>query len=273
MSSFKKKNDSRASFSKSEIGFYKGMGVFALCCVFILLVMKMQDTGLERISSGKNLTNNFYEFCHTPLFIVIAGLALVCSAAWFIYCRVKKRDESGRIFTSTNCFAIVLYLMFFSACFGLRPASNLHGFFIVVTIGAAALYFAPKFYKADFIVYSVITAVMAMSIYLWGMLFEPYIVVTKLVVIALCTLLFIYFKKKLSKLKVSKQTKSSFLVYPCIISLVMGAVLLFWAYFQNMEFLYGIQSMIFLNRSMMLLGMSAQYIVFAIVYTVRRIRD
>ena len=89
----------------------------------------------------------------------------------------------------------------------------------------------------------------------------------------------VIFRKKLSCLKVSKQTKSKFLVFPCYIVLALGAVLLFWAYFQNMEFfrsssaMLKVQSVIFLNRSMMLAGLFTQYVVFAIVYTVRRIRD
>ena len=279
MSSFKKKHDGRPELSKADVGFYKMTGVFAIACVFVLLALKMQNTGTEYVATGRNLTNNFYEFCRTPIFAVIATAAFVGAVAWFAVCRKNKIDESHRIFASTDCLAVVLYLGFFSACFGIKQGSNLHGFFVVATIFVAALFYASKIYKADFIVYSAITAVIAMSIYLWAMLFEPHIVVIKLLVIAAGVLTCVAFRKKIASLKLSKQTKSSFLVFPCYIVLVLGAVLLFWAYFQNMEFfratpgLQKVQSIIFLNRSMMLFGVVMQYIVFAIVYTVRRIKD
>ena len=279
LSSFKRKKNEKYVLKKSDIDFYKMTGVFAIACMFVLLVLKMQDTGTERIASGRNLTSNFYQFCHTPLFAVVAVLALGAAIAWFVICRVKSIDESGRIFTSTNCLSLVLYLGFFSACFGIKQASSLHSFFVVVTIFAAALYYASKIYNADFVIYSVITAVMAMSIYLWAMRFEMYIVLIKLAVIALSVVAVVMFRKKLSCLKISKHTKSKFLVFPCYIVLALGAVLLFWAFFQNMEFfrsspaMLKVQSAIFLNRNMMLVGVFAQYVVFAIVYTVRRIRD
>jgi hypothetical protein len=136
-----------------------------------------------------------------------------------------------------------------------------------------------KIYKTDFIVYSAITAVMAMSIYLWAMLFEPHFILIKLLVIAGCLAICVMFKKKIASLKVTKQTKSSYLIFPCYIVLALGALLLFWTFFQNMDFfrttsqLQKIQSIIFLNRSRMLFGIVMQYIVFTIVYTVRRIKD
>lgn len=279
MSSFKKKKQSRYTLSKADIDFYKLTGVFGIACIFVLLALKMQGTVGERIATGRNLTRNFYEFCRTPAFLVIAAVAALGAVAWFAYCRLKKVDESARIFTSTNCLSLVAYLAFFSACFGLSDVGRFHGFFIIVTIGAAALYYASKIYKADFVVYSVITAVMAMSVYLWGMRFEAYMVILKLLVVAGCVCFGLYYKKKLSSLKISKQTKSSFLVFPCYISLALGTVLLFWAYFQSMAFfrqspgLLKVQGMIFLNHNMMLYAILTQYIVFVIVYTVRRIKD
>ena len=279
MSSFKKKQKNVPAPSKADIGLYKMTGIFAIACVFIMLVFKMQDTRTEYAATGKNLTSNFYNFCRTPLFAVIAAAAVIGAVAWFVVSRYKKIDESHKIFTSLDCLAVVGYLGFFCACFGIKQGSSLHGFFIVATIFAAALYVFSKYFKADFLVYSSLTAVMAMSIHLWAMLFEPRMVALKLVIIALCIIACIAFKKKISSLKLSKQTKSSFLVFPCYIVIALGAVLLFWAYFQNMDFfraspaLQKVQSVIFLNRSMMLFGIAVQYIVFSIIYTVKRIKD
>lgn len=267
MSSFKKKKTDKYALSKGDIDFYKMTGVFAIVCVFVLLTLNMQGSMTERVSSGKDLTHNFYMFCHTPWFFLLALLAAAGSICWFVFSKVKKIDESHRIFTSTNCLSIVLYLGFFTVCFGLRESSTNHGFFIGATIALAVLYYVSKFYNADFVVYSLITGVFAASIQLWALLFElPYIAV-KLVIIVAAVAAIVIFKHKISNLKVTRQTKSKFLVFPCYIALALGTVFLFW------RGVPGLQDILFLNRNMMLVGIFAQYIVFAIVYTVRRIKD
>ena len=267
------------TLTKADIDFYKMTGVFAIACVFVLLAIKMQGTRTVYAATGGNLTANFYNFCRTPLFAAVSIAAIVGTAVWFVWCRIKKVDESKRIFSSTDCLAVLLYLGFFTACFGIKQGSELHGFFISATVFAAALFYVSKIFKSDFIVYSAITGIMAMSIYLWAMLFDASVVVIKLVVIVACVAICVLYKRKIASLKLSKQTKSSFLVFPCYVAIALGAVLLFWAYFQNMEFfrsspwLTNLQRIIFLNSGKMLFGIVMQYIVFAIVYTVRRIKD
>ena len=273
LSQLKKRHEEKYVLKKADIDFYKMTGVFAIACVFVLLVIKMKDTGLERIASGKNLTYNFYTFCHTPLFGVVAAIAFAAALGWFLYSRIKKVDESHRIFTSTNCLSVVLYLLFFSACFGSERATTLHSFFVISTICLALLYYASKIYKPDFIVYSIVNAVMAVTTYLWAMRFEAHIVVIKLIIAAAGVVFVVFFKRKLAELKVTKHTKASFMVFPCYIALVLGIIFMFWAYIQTMPVLFKIQSAIFLNRSMMLALIFAQYIVFAIIYTVKRIKD
>ena len=263
----KKKNKDKYVLSKGDIDFYKMTGVFAIVCVFVLLTLNMQSSQIERISSGKDLTHNFYMFCRTPLFWVLATAAVAGSLCWFIFSKVKRLDESKRIFTSTNCLVLVLYLGFFTLCFGLREPSTNHGFFIGATIVLAVLYYISKFYKADFVVYSVVTGVVAVAIQLWGLLFELPCVILKLVIIAACAAAVIVFRNKISGFKITRQTKSKLLVFPCYVALGLGAVLLFW---RAAGFLQGA---LFLNRSMMLAILFVQYIVFAIVYTVRRIKD
>ena len=279
LSSFKKKKNDSYVLKKSDIEFYKMTGVFAIACVFVLLVLKMKDTGLERIATGRNLTHNFYTFSRTPAFIILALAALAGAVAWFVFCKVKKIDESYRVFSSTDCLSLVLYLGFFCACFSSNSASSLHVFFIVVTICLALLYYASKVYGIDFVVYSSLTLAASSFVYLWAMRFEPYMVVLKVFLCAAGIAVCVLYKKNLNCLKVSKQKKASFLVFPCYIVVALGIVFMFWAFFQNMSFfmkseaLMALQRAIFLNRSMMLAVLFAQYIVFAIVYTVRRIRD
>lgn len=267
MSSFKRKKQDRYALSKSDIDFYKMTGVFAIVCVFVLLALNMQSSQTEHISSGKDLTYNFYSFCHTPLFVVMAVALAAGALAWFIYSKVKKVDESGKIFTSTNCLCIAAYLALFCACFGLVQGSRLHGFFIAVTIGAAVLYYVSKLYNADFVIFSAVTAVFAMAVNLFAMMFDLHILVIKVVIIALGVVSCVYFHKKIDSLKVSKQKKASFLKFPVYIPLALGALFLFWAGIP------GLQNMLFLNRSMMMMVLLVQYIVFAIVYTIRRIKD
>ena len=267
MSSFKKKKDSKYVLSKGDIDFYKMTGVFAVVCVFVLLTLNMQSSQTERISTGRDLTHNFYNFCHSPFFIVLSLALVIGAAAWFVMCRVKKIDESRKIFTSTNCVALVAYLAFFCLCFGLKEGSTLHGLFIAVTIVLAVLYYVSKLYGMDFVVYSSVTAVMSVAVCLWAVLFDAPVVIAKVLVIAACLAGGIYFGKKIDSLKVSKHKKASFLKFPIYIPLALGTAFLFWA------IVPGLQQLLFLNRSMMLMVMVVQYIVFAIVYTIRRIKD
>ena len=279
MSSFKKKKQSIGALSKSDIDFYKMTGVFALACIFVLLALKMQNSRIERIVSGKDLTYNFYMFCKTPLFAVISAVALIGTVAWFVVCKVKKINESKSLFTSTNCLVLVGYLVFFTLCFGIREGSTNHGFFIVATIIAATLYYISKLYNIDFVMYSVVTSFFAAAIGLWAMMFETAFVILKLVIIALGIAVCVIFNKKINSLKISKRKKETFLTFPIYIPLVFGSVFLFWAYFQNLPFfrssevLLSIQKLIFLNRNTMLIILFVQYIAFAIVYTIRRIKD
>ncbi len=267
LSSFKnKKAANDYQLTKSDVALYKMVGVFALASIFVLLGINMQNSRLERASTGRNITHNFYEFCRTPWFWVLAVIVVMGSAGWFVLNKVKKADESLKIFSSTNCLSIAIYLLFFTLCFGVYPNSTLHGFFIVVTIAAAAIYYISKFYKADFIFYSAVTAVMSVFVYLWAQNFDVSVCIAKTVVILACAAACVMFKLFIANLKISRKRKTAYLVFPSYISAVLGAVFLFWRYFT-------VNSPVFLTLSNMLTVMLVQYIVFAIVYTIRLIRD
>lgn len=263
MSSFKKKKESRYALSKADIDFYKMTGVFALACIFVLLALKMQNSRTEIVESGKDLTHNFYSLCHTPLFLVIAAVAAVGAVAWFVFCRVKNIDESKRLFTSTNCLSLVAYLGFFTMCFGVREESGNHVFFVVMTIVAAALYYVSKIFNPDFVVYSVVTAVFAVSIQLFALNFEAVIIVLKILIVALTAAASVYFNKKIKSLKVSKKRKASFLTFPVYVSLAIGTVSLFLKIVPTVN----------VTRTAMLALLLVQYIVFAIVYVVKLIKE
>lgn len=259
----KKKNESKYALSKQDIEFYKMTGVFAIACVFVLLALKMQETGVYRISSGYDLTYNFYTFCYTPAFVAIALIALVGSVCWFALSKIKKIDESGRVFSSLNCLAIFAYLAFFTLCFGCRLGSEMHGFFIVATIVAAALYYVSKIFKADFVLYSCVTAILAASIYVFSLYFEPYMIAIKVIVVLACFALTVLFSKRIKGMKISKKKKASFLIFPCYISLAIGTVCLF----------VRIVPSICIAKTAMLALLLAQYVAFAIVYAIRLIKE
>ncbi len=264
----KRKKKDKYSLSKSDIDFYRMTGVFALVCIFVLLAVNMQGSVMENVASGNNLTYNFYQFCRTPWFWIFGTVMAVGAVVWFAYCKVKKVDESKRIFTSTNCLSVVAYFAFFCLCFGVKTPSGNHTFFIAVTIGAALLYYASRFYGMDFVVYSTVTAVMAMTVSTIGLFFDAYAIVIKIAVIAALCALCVLFNKKIDSLKVSKHKKASFLKFPMYISLALGTVFLFWAItpFQK-------ECWLFLRTTTMLMILLLQYVVFAVVYTIRRIKD
>lgn len=238
-------------------------GVFAVACIFVLLALKMQDSQIERMSSGRDLTYNFYMFCKSPVFVVLSLVAAIGAIAWFVMCRVKKIDESTRIFTSANCLTLVIYLAFFTLCFGVKEGSTNHGFFIAATIVLAALYYVSKLYNPDFVVYTAVTAVFAVSIYMFALYFEPSAIIIKVLITLVAAAGAVYANKRIRNLKVSKKRKASFLTFPVYVSLAIGAVCLF------IRLIPGIN----IARIAMLALLLAQYIVFAIVYTIRLIKE
>lgn len=266
LSSFKKKKNVKPTLTKADIDFYKMSGVFAIVCVFVLLVVKMENTMVFRDASGQDLTYNFYQFFNSPVFAVIGALALVGAVAWFVFTRVKKIDESKRIFTSTNCLAIVLYLGFFAACFGIEKNSGLHGFFIAATVVLAAIYYISKFYNIDFTFYSVISACAGLAVYLTANKFGTGIRIVKVIIILAGIASCVLFVKNIKNLKVSKKRKTAFLTYPVYVPLALGALFLFWR-----DFI--VNSPLSLTVNTMVIAIFVQYIVFAIIYTIRLIRE
>ena len=240
---------------------------------YLLLLLSCFFNGLKSVFAKKSnavlseehniYTYNFYMFCKTPLFAVLATVLVIGSAGWFAYCRMKKVDESRRIFTSYNCLSIAAYLVFFFLCFGLKDGSTNHGFFIATTIVLAGMYYVSKFYNPDFVVYTVVTAVFAISIYIFALYFEPQMIVAKALIVIAMAIGAYFANKRISNFKVSKKRKASFMTFPVYVSLAIGTVCLF------IRLIPGIN----LARTTMLALLLAQYIVFAIVYTIKLIRE
>ena len=269
MSSFKLKNKNvKPTLSKADIDFYKMTGVFAIACVFVLLTMRMEGTMLERMSSGQNLTYNFYRFFNSVAFVIVAAVALLGAVAWFAVSKVKKVDESKRLFTSTNCLSIVIYMLFFSVCLGYKMHSNLHGFFIASTVVLAALYVISKIYDYDFVLYSGVSGILTLMLYLAAGNFEPAFMAAKIVVSLLAVAAIVAVRARIHTLKVSKKKKMSYIFVPSYIAALLGIIFMFCRLFT-----YNVASLQFLNGSIMVMVMCIQYIVFAIIFTIRLIRE
>lgn len=261
----KKVNGGKKPLSKSDIDFYKMTGVFAIACIFVLLVLRMKSTMIMRAASGEDVTYNVYKLLSSPFFIVPALAALAASAVWFAVSKKKKIDESRRIFTSTNCLSIALYLTVFVLCFGKNPNYQNHEFFIAFTVICAVAYYVSKIYNADFTLFSIVTAVNSMTVFLLASKFDAASVIAKLVVLAASVAAIIIVDKKIKSMKISKKRKSGYLTVPAYVSVALGAFCMFIR--MNTAF----SAALAVDR--LLMAFLVEYIVFAIYYTLRLIRD
>ena len=258
MASKSKKN---VQMKKSDIDFYRMTGVFAIACVFIFLVLRMSATMTFYHSTGNNLTYNFYQLCRNPVFAVFAVLVALAGVAWFAFCRIQKKNESMKLFRSYDALALIGYLAVFWLCFGIKENSLEHMFFIAFTIIASVLFYISRFYKSDFIFYSVLNVFFAFVIYFTADKAENSYTVLKIALIVLSVAAIMLFpKKNKSHFKNSKHNKALFYI-PSYVSLILFVVFLF------------IRAFTFFTANAMLVIMLIQYIIAGIVYTIRLIRE
>lgn len=290
----KKKSDGKRPLTKADLNFYKMTGVFAIACVFVLLVLKMQNTAMLHQASGENLARNVEGVLSSVWFTVLSVVALAASVVWFAVGRYKKIDESHRLFSSTNCLAVVLYLAVFVLCFRTfrNPSlgDSMYGFFIMFTVICAGIYCISKFGYPDFTMFSAVTAVNVVAVYLLVYRFEALFIVLKLAIIAASIASVVIFNKKINNMKLSKKRKSSFLVAPAYVSVCLGAVFMFVRYLSTLAsyFPMGVEGAsesspalvlgiakiaAAIDIKVMLMVFVIEYVFFAIVYTLRLIRD
>lgn len=263
MSNTEKKN--KASLSKSDIDFYKMSGVFAIACIFVVITLRMSNTITLRHSTGANLTYNFYSLCHNPFFIALAAIIGLGSVAWYVYSRAKKIDESSKVFSSTDCLALVIYLAVFCASFGIEINSTRHMFFIIFTIAVSVIYFISKIFHIDFFFYTVMNSIFVLTLYMFATrTFALALAVKALMVIAAAVICYLVSTKYNGSQK-SKKSKS-YLFFPVYISLVLWAVGMFWKAFT-------MGTPLFLQTNAMIVIMLVQYLIVGIVYTIRLIRE
>ncbi len=266
-----KKNDTNKkvhALSKSDVDFYRMCIIFAIVCAFVMLVLRMSATMTARHESGANLTYNFYMLCKQPWFLIVSALAGAAAVAWFAYSRAKKVDERYRVFTSVDALALAVYTGVFFVTFGFKLNSNYHMFFLLVTVIAAGVFFVGKIYRRDFLFFTVMNGAFAVLIYTIASKVGALYIAAKLALLIAAVVVSLYFSSKnTTRTKSSKKNGRALLFTPVFVSIAIWAVCMFWQLVVNLT------SKMYLSEPRMLVILLAQYLVAAIIYTIRLIRE
>ncbi len=269
----KPKNTKNATqLSKSDMDFYRMSILFFLLCGVLLLILKVSTTLTERQASGLNMGYELYKLFRSPGYIAVIGVLLVASLVWFVYSRVKHINEQTHAFSSVNAFALMLYVTGFSLYFGVRIVNNAASctFALTATVVLALLYYISKFYHRDFLFFSMENALFGLLLYRYWSIYTVRGLVGKLLLVAVFAVLGVvavpYLKKIMLRPHTSKKKQNAPLMLPYFISLVI------WTFFMFIK-LPDIKGEPLLHSETMLTLLFVQYIVFAIVYTIKLIRE
>lgn len=261
----KKKTNQPAMLSRSDADFFRMSSLFFILCAVVLFIFKVMGSTAMRIGTGENLPYEMYKFFRNPIYIAVLAFFTVASAVWLVYNKVKKKDESRKILNSTCIFAVMLYIVAFSLYYGIvgRTNPNDSVFAAVFTVVLAIIYYVSKIYHRDFLAFTVENALLALLLFRYGAVDGVYGIVGKtllIVAFAVAGLACVHlFKNTKSALTKGKQLK--YLNVPYFVSLAIWAVSVF---------LCGTG---ILTSGVLLTVFLVQYIIFAIIYTIRLIRE
>ena len=256
---------------KAEIDFWKKSILFFVFVGIVMFIMSISSSLVERQASGNNLAYELYNLFRSPIYIAVVAVLLVASVVWLVFARIiKKQDESLMYFSSLNAFLVMSYVAFFSFYFGIKLVNSTTPctFMLAVTVAIAVIYYASRMYHPDFLVYTVETFILALLLYrYWHVYTVPGIVGKGLLIIAFAAVgvVFTISLKKYTSRAVNNK-KITALCYPYWISLALWAVFMFIK-------IHDPASIAVINLATMLTVLLVQYIVFAIVYTIRLIRE
>ena len=276
MSSRFSRNSSKKkeSISKKDIDFYKMSVLFFIACGVVMLILKASSTLNVRQATGGNMAYELNRIFNSPVYIGIVSVLLVCAFAWYIFCRVKKKDESEKTFSSINAVALMIYVTAFSAYFGRRVINNIKDcmFALIATIALVLIYYISKIYYRDFLVFSIENAVLALFLYrYWHVYTTPGIVGKILLIVAAAAIGFassVLIKSKFVSRNKSTDKKRFYtpMFFPYYISLAV------WAVFMFIKLPDPLGASVF-TIGQMLIAFLVQYIVFAIIYTIKLINN
>lgn len=209
-----KKQETSLQVKKSDMDFYKMSALFFILCGVLLLILNVSTTLTMRHATGRNMAYELYKLFRSPAYMVVAGILLAASVVWVIVNKVKKVNESGRVMSSVNALALMLYVTAFSLFFGVRIVNNAADcmFALAATIVLALLYYIYKIYHRDFFVFSVENALLALLLYRYWHVYTTRGLVGKVLLVAafaaVGAVAVSYLKKKLSCPHAKKSVKT-----------------------------------------------------------------
>lgn len=261
----RKKTNETVKLSRSDADFFRMSSLFFILCAVILFIFKVMGTADMRISTGENLPYELFKLFNNPVYIAIISLLTAAAIVWTVFCKVKKKDETRKIITSKSLLAVMLYIVCFSYFYGSvgRTNPNDSAFFAVFTVVISLLYYISKIYNRDFLVFSAENALLALLLFRYGAVSDTKGIIGKiLLIIAFAAIgaVFVYASKK-NKSRLSSAKQHKFLTVPYFLSLAIWAAAMF------------ICGAGIISAGLLLSVFLVQYIIFAIIYTIRLIKE
>ncbi len=261
----------KGSVSKKDIDFYKMSVLFFIACAVVMLILKASSTLNVRQATGGNTAYELNRIFNNPVYIGIIAVLLIASIVWYAVCRIKKKDESGKNFSSINAVAIMMYVTAFSAFFGRRVINSIKDcmFALIATIVLVLIYYISKIYYRDFLVFSIENAVLALFLYRYWHVYTTGGIIGKILLIIAAAafgiaISVIVKSKYVSRNKSAEKKHYSLIFFPYYISLAV------WSVFMLIKLPDPLGTPI-LTLGQMLVAFLIQYIVFAIIYTIKLI--
>ena len=248
-----KKNRSTKSNSqyKEDVLFFRMSVFFALCGVMIFFFIHLRDTVV--------LASDLFIMSKNLSYRIIASVLALASIAYFVLCRIKKKDESEKTFSSANIAAIVCYVTCGFLYWG-TTYSPRYDALITLTVAFTLLYFIYNIYHRDFFAYSASNLVFLSTAWLFSRGGLKFVIASALF-LALCAYMCFYTYKVSAKLK-GKKDKCIF--EPVFFSFVLTVLFISLSKFIGVPFI---------TSSVTMIAIIAQYVLGGIYYTVKLIRE
>ncbi len=254
---------------KEEVNFWKKSIFFFVIIGVILFIMSISSSLVERQSSGNNIAFELYNLFRSPWYIAVVTALFIASVAWVVFSKlIKRKNENLMYFSSINAFFIMLYVVGFSVYFGHKIINSNAEVTLVlaITIGLAIVYYVSSMYNPDFLIYTVETFLLSLLLYRYWFVYTITGIIGKILLIVAFAIVGAALLPSLKKHTSRANKRTSPLCYPYWISLAIWAVFMFIK-------INNPTGIAVINLSTMLTILLVQYIVFAIVYTIRLIRE
>ncbi len=237
---------------KEDIIFFRMSVFFVLCGAAIFFFLRLRDT--------VDLASDIYIWSKMlPCRIVAVVLALL-SLCYFVFCKVKRFDESERSFSSGNIASVVCYLSGGFLYWG-TTYSPRYDALITLTVAFTLLYFIYHHFRRDFFAFSVSNLVFLSTAWLFtrgGLKFA----IASAIALAFCAAC-CYLAYRVSRsLKRKKSKNCGF--EPVLISFLITVVFISLSKFIGVSFV---------TPTVMMLAIIVQYVAFGIYYTVKLIME